>query len=1092
MNSKNPVGNIIRFFRACYEADNREQNLWDILSKQHELFRYCAEQEAYLLNLGQDLEVGGEYGEKLAHAIKTYQREKTFLYARSFVVGAAPRAKDGNVGPKRLCAPLLLYEASLSSADDIFTVSIDPENYRWNTGLLNLLADSTDNISQLDSCWQPASGQLDLQNVCKWVAENGVDLEFSENIEHSPSQETLQKLAGSRRTDLVLVDASAMVLSKRSIASRGIIDELNTISDAEKFSKPMECLFSRQRNKSSSKPCFPEQVPGLLSKAQKKILQNAAQKNLSLVIGPPGTGKSYTIACMAMERFQLGESVLIVSRNEHAVDVVQDKLIQQLGISSTAIVRAGVNDYHKYLKNYLSDLTTGIGLEDAGPSWDKQLQANRAKIERAEKSLVAKTKQLIFDGLYLQEVAAEIKNNLSFWEKIRIWWLRHHFEKSGFLYDLLLGIQTEQRTREELLAKHINRVRLSALHRTLKYHRGELLTFLSALKARTSLQQKQRFAEVQYSKLLQALPIWLCSLPALHKALPLQKELFDLVIVDEASQCDIASSLPALYRAKRAVVVGDPKQLHHVSFLAKRRETEIASKLGLDAEDERIRYRDASLVDVTNISIDSMDDVVMLDEHYRSLPEIIHFSNQRFYRGDLRVMTEKPVRSVKSAISVEVLEQGKYEKGINKSETTEILSRLRLLIKQQQHLPGELKETIGVLSFFRDQAEYLGTAILENLALSDINAHRIRAGTPYAFQGEERDIMLISCAVDDESKSGSYRYLNREDVFNVAVTRARERQYFYLSLPVEQLPKNILLREYFENTYAKQISTYSLTISANKDIEALRDVLQGHGVEVMLNYPVAGIEMDLVLVRGQQCVAVDLVGFPGEAGDTLHLERYKIFERAGLPIFPLSYVAWIFYRDEVVGKLIALLQPSKETDFVLQNNANSMSGHWRELLATSPRLAKKVARLESELALLDEEDGREQIARIVHRYQKFILILGEKLTPSEFTYVRYAKTAEQVLLAVLDNLKTVVLIWSSVSRPDLDQDEVVAESLLLTDQKKAIDSLLLANEAAIKNLEDISFKWSQTKTVSGETDLGLEHALSELKMLQGRVDRYSI
>ena len=125
--------------------------------------------------------------------------------------------------------------------------------------------------------------------------------------------------------------------------------------------------------------------------------------------------------------------------------------------------------------------------------------------------------------------------------------------------------------------------------------------------------------------------------------LPLDREMFDLVIVDEASQCDVASALPLLYRGKRAIVCGDPKQLRHLSFLREDRQAALASQHGLSASQRsQWNYRTHSLLDVVNGALPSQDDVVLLDEHYRSLPQIIEFSNRRFYGQALRVMTRRP------------------------------------------------------------------------------------------------------------------------------------------------------------------------------------------------------------------------------------------------------------------------------------------------------------------------------------------------------------------------------------------------------------------------------------------------------------------
>ena len=95
--------------------------------------------------------------------------------------------------------------------------------------------------------------------------------------------------------------------------------------------------------------------------------------------------------------------------------------------------------------------------------------------------------------------------------------------------------------------------------------------------------------------------------------------------------------------ASRAIVCGDPKQLRHLSFLREDRQAALASQHGLSASQRsQWNYRTHSLLDVVNGALPSQDDVVLLDEHYRSLPQIIEFSNRRFYGQALRMMTRRP------------------------------------------------------------------------------------------------------------------------------------------------------------------------------------------------------------------------------------------------------------------------------------------------------------------------------------------------------------------------------------------------------------------------------------------------------------------
>jgi superfamily I DNA and/or RNA helicase len=120
--------------------------------------------------------------------------------------------------------------------------------------------------------------------------------------------------------------------------------------------------------------------------------------------------------------------------------------------------------------------------------------------------------------------------------------------------------------------------------------------------------------------------------------------LFDVAIIDEASQCDIASCFPILFRAKRAVIVGDDKQLPHLSFLEKAKEQSFLSQYEIPDKYQLMwRFRTNSMFDLANYYSTSP---VLLDEHFRSLYPIIEFSNREFYGSRLRIMTKKSERKI--------------------------------------------------------------------------------------------------------------------------------------------------------------------------------------------------------------------------------------------------------------------------------------------------------------------------------------------------------------------------------------------------------------------------------------------------------------
>jgi superfamily I DNA and/or RNA helicase len=371
--------------------------------------------------------------------------------------------------------------------------------------------------------------------------------------------------------------------------------------------------------------------------------------------------------------------------------------------------------------------------------------------------------------------------------------------------------------------------------------------------------------------------------------LPLQKELFDVIIIDEATQCDIASCLPSLQRAKKAVIAGDPNQLRHISFLSKAKQSEFLAKYDM-AETMEYDYRNTSVLDLFSEKIASQQSVVFLNEHYRSLPEIISFSNKEFYDRRLKVMTEKPINYGHHPVVFNFCKDGKREEaGYNKSETEWIIKTIKEIVESD--IMGT--PSIGVLSPFRKQVDYISSEIMKHFPLQTIDKHNILVGTAHSFQGEERDIMFISLSLDTDSHSAAYRFMEIPNVFNVAITRAKSKQYIVHSIRKESLKSGSLLHKFFD-FYSAGINNHCIDSNENYDhfAAAIIDRLSNMNLKVLSAVPIAGHTMDLVVTNGDKALGIDLIGFPGDFADAYPIERYKMFNRAGLKVIPITYSAW--------------------------------------------------------------------------------------------------------------------------------------------------------------------------------------------------------
>ncbi|MEZ7494966.1 DEAD/DEAH box helicase [Leeuwenhoekiella aequorea] len=257
---------------------------------------------------------------------------------------------------------------------------------------------------------------------------------------------------------------------------------------------------------------------------------------------------------------------------------------------------------------------------------------------------------------------------------------------------------------------------------------------------------------------------------SVRNAFTLSPEIFDIVIVDEASQCDLASLLPVIYRAKRIVILGDPNQLPHITNITKSESDYVATKY--DIGKYQVQFSSKSLFDfVDDLSKKSNFKSVMLNEHYRCHPEIIKWSNDHIYRTTLgQVMTIKTTPA-----QYDVVEKGFYwldvkgemdnEKNTNKYHA---LSTKNLYDRLRADNPTK---SIGIITPFRGQRKLLQDIIGESDKLLKIDS-------VHKFQGDEKDIIIFNMVISSNSAQSKLNFVNRNSyILNVAITRARAALY---------------------------------------------------------------------------------------------------------------------------------------------------------------------------------------------------------------------------------------------------------------------------------------------------------------------------
>jgi len=887
--------NVLSYYRDCYKEDSADLNLWNLNKLKKDDCLVLEGQDDLGSGFLPRIPISEEFAEQMMKRVEVYQRERVLLYASFILVGKLE--VKGEV--KQVVTPILFNEAVIECDSGNYYFTVNAQTPEINESLTQLLMPETDGTPDCKDNDNIQSASL----WTSWLKDSPLELNLLELLNFPSLVNSDEIKKALRRKTPTLLPASMLVFVERSTSSRGVLHELEEIIESNKLSAPLYELLSPTANSISkyqfNKPLKYDYLPGLLSTPQKKIISIAANAGLGCASGPPGTGKSYTIAAIAAEHMARGESVLIVANNDAALDVIADKLDENFGLSDVSI-RAGQKEFLKKLKSYIADLLSGYFSEELKKepkACESELKTLNNSLNKLEKRFVKFCHKAIVRGQRLKGLE---EKDSQWMKRIYLALAQNGIRQLAKQWTSLNEINSKHIEREELAGSYLSALKNRNLKALVETKRKSLQAFNKAIRSRTSKRQFELFDDIEYSALLSAFPVWLVSLNTLYRVLPLKAEMFDLVIIDEATQCNISSCLPALYRARRAMVVGDTKQLRHYSFLAKSKEAQLMSKNNLSlSTDGVVSYRDNSILDLTLNALNSHQQLAFLDEHFRSKPELIHFSNECFYQSKLKVMQHRPCTS-SGHLHLKRIKGTRDNAGVNHLEAIQVIESIRSHINEDAQ--AGISHSIGVISPFRHQAEHIAKEIESNFSEAEIIRHKIRVATPYGFQGEERDIMLISFSVDNNSKRAAV-YLNKADVFNVTITRARQKQILFLSIDEIQLPEHNLLRRYL-NSISEFEATHSITSELDEFQKSVVNELDKLEIETWPGYTIAGTEIDILCRYNNQYLAIDLIGFPGPWADFFELNTYKLFKRAGVDVLPISYGLWVVDKETCINKVV--------------------------------------------------------------------------------------------------------------------------------------------------------------------------------------------
>ena len=658
-------------------------------------------------------------------------------------------------------------------------------------------------------------------------------------------------------------------------------------------------------------PAGPLAAPLECNYAQEQTLQHFRRQSLTVVTGPPGTGKTQLVVNAVTNSWLDGEKVLVTSTNNGAVDVAVDRADRD--VSSGLLTRTGNRTVREHVPGRIASAsaqtvkyhrnragaraglkrTTGKRktLQRKLAQMDKlEAEMLHMALERAEsKSAQSEAARTLWDGasppkLPMSSRAVERRAR----QLLFAWWFRRWRTKrlrsrlgcldKAQMEQLATWARLDQRT--QALASKLEIAR--AEHQELESGVGDpsdamleadrewAEASLRAIRADTA---KRIALGAKHLAMFGAVPTrgeqfkrtiadsfdylrgWACTALTANSNFPLKAGMFDLVIVDEASQCSLAAVLPLAYRAKRLAIVGDPYQLNPIVPLGAGLLKEIARQSGFENDSLRergIHHKDGSAYAAFEFAAKPQAPT-LLNEHYRCHPHIARWFNRKFYMGELTVLTDVSDTSRRDRAIHWCDVQGQARRPatgswVNQKEAAETVRQLSGIINSGHG-------TVGVVTPFTAQAQRIGQLARRQFGEDYLNDIDFVCGTAHRLQGDERDAIILSSVISPTMASSGIRWMEKErNLLNVAVSRARRALVVIGHPEIENLgsPTLTSLRVYLREEVARQEASEVSPASFRTDSpseQILLESMQRTDLKPHAKLEVEGYELDFALLE---------------------------------------------------------------------------------------------------------------------------------------------------------------------------------------------------------------------------------------------------
>jgi superfamily I DNA and/or RNA helicase len=581
-------------------------------------------------------------------------------------------------------------------------------------------------------------------------------------------------------------------------------------------------------------------LPFSFNQSQRAAIENALGNNISIVEGPPGTGKTQTILNLIANIMANGYTCAVVSNNNTAIQNVYDKLTEEklaffvasLGSRERIAAffsSATENELATFLNGDFKPLPQGI------PSRIDQLGSILKQVQETENEVAQKRGELIefekeFEHLktdlpngyqiksslkseeYLKlKIELESGKPLGIFARFRI--MRKFKTQVGRKDNTILLDAAERlfyiakiRGIKKLIIekdKYLRKTKASELIKELQDLSRQVFTDL--LNQRYINSDKTLFTSESYKSnfdnFVKRYPVLLSTSHSLLNNVG-KSLLLDYLIIDEASQGDLLSSILAISCAKNLIVVGDSKQLQQIedeSLIPYSRELSKKYEIA-----PCFQYESNSILRSVKTAIPDIP-TTLLKEHYRCAPDIIGFCNKMFYDNQLIAMTKNDgihLNVIKTVPGNHARKNPNGSGQYNEREIDEIVDLLH----------GASSKDTGVITPFRCQADLIRERFKDT---------GIEADTVHKYQGRQKKEVILSFVVNSLDKSDVatenrlYDFVTNKELLNVAISRGIKKVTIVVSDKVYHSSHNVIkdLIDYIEYLYGDSVTRESTIIS---------------------------------------------------------------------------------------------------------------------------------------------------------------------------------------------------------------------------------------------------------------------------------------